>query len=449
MRMILDLFLMLPAAAPAPQEAPAPEAAPAAEEGAAPRSLLAIAEIEAERSRRLLKERINGSLRSYALARDTAADRGRSHLEAIVQSGADAVPLLLDLLRGVGSGATDASFAGPSARALSGIFDRTRSVAILKGLADIVRSGSGTVRAGVLEGLESLDHPMVIEIVGPLLSEQDPALRTQVVRVLGRQKSSAEFVGKLLRPLLAQEGAPFAETLRALLELGDRGGLEAAQGWVARTSDPLLLGESIRYLAELGGKAQLPALSDLLTRSTQNPPDSALKRAVDAVQRIGLREVDARKDAEYILLQVFKRHSSFGVRDWARWQLGPFQNSEALKSLEDQIGATIRANDRSGRGGNNADAYLSLAEYRVQFEQWDKAVEALKKAQSEDEKGLRAQSIEPLRAVALCGMDKYAAAEKILRTLTADECADLLKRHPVLERMLKDAKYRDLFPPPR
>jgi hypothetical protein len=120
------------------------------------------------------------------------------------------------------------------------------------------------------------------------------------------------------------------------------------------------------------------------------------------------------------------------VREWARWQLGPFQNDEALKSLEEDILKEIR----SGKGGssNTAELWITLAEDRLQFEQWAKAIEALKRAQTEDQ------------PVALCGQGKHPSAEQILRTMAAEDRGALLEKYPVLERMAKDAKYRDLFP---
>ncbi len=423
-------------------------ASPTAQEARPPKGLLGIAEAEANRTARVLREKILGALRTYALQHETASDRGKEQLDLIVQNGADAAPILVEVLRDIAGGTKDSAWAGPASRALAAIFDRTKNAAIMKSLADVARSGNAIVRAGVLEGLESLDHPMAIEIVAPLLQEQDAALQAQVVRVLGRQKSSSESVSRLLLPLLKQEGAPAAETLMALLQLGDRGGVEAAQTWLAKSADPALLGVAIRYLSELGGKNSLPALRGLLvTHGAQGLPDALLKRAVDAVQRIGLREVEAKKPAEELLVDVFKKHPAFAVRDWARWQLGPYQNDEALKSLEAPVLDSIK-NDRSGRGV--ADLWIELADDRLQFEQWGKAAEALNKAQAEDDKGFRIDRIEPKRAVALCGLQKFAAAEKILRGLPAEEREKLLEKHPVIERMGKDPafreKFRELFP---
>jgi hypothetical protein len=285
---------------------------------------------------------------------------------------------------------------------------------------------------------------MVIEIVRPMLKEQDAALRAQVVRVLGNQKSNAAIVGPLLKDLLKEEGAPWAEALSALLTLGDRGGIDMAQGWVAKSSDPLLLGVSIRYLGELGGKQALPVLSKLVMHGPPNLSDATLKKAIEAVQSIGLREEDAKKPAEDILVEIFKRHTSQAIKDCACWELGPFQNDEALKSLEQKVQENIKANKQSGRE-KNPDLLIELAENRLRFEQWGKAFEALNKAQSEDDKGLRAQMIEPLCAVALCGDQKLEKAKKILLTMSMDDRVELLGRYPVLEKMAKDPKYRDLF----
>jgi hypothetical protein len=420
---------------------------PPRQEGA-PKGLIGIAETEAKRTARALREKILGGLRTYGLLRDQAPDRAREQLESIVQYGAEAVPLLLDVLHGVAGGTTDAGFAGPSARALAAIHVRTGNPAILKSMAELVRSGNGAVRAGVLEGLETIDQPMVVEIVGPLLQEQDPALRNQVVRVLGRQRSSAELVSGLLIPLLKQEGVPPLEVLGALHRLGDRGGLETAQALLNKSTDPDLLNVSIRYLDSLGTKGSLPALRVLLnTHGAAHLSDPLLKKAVDAVQQIGLRDSDARKPAEEILVDVFKKHTAFAVRDHARWQLGPYQNDDALKDLEAPVQTAIK--DRRFNNSSVADLWIEIAEYRLHFEQWADAMSALNKATAEDEKGLRKQRIEPLKAVSYCGQGKYPAADKILRAMTADERYELLEKYPILEKMGKDPKYRDLFPAPK
>ena len=326
MAMILELLItLLTAALAGPQQAPAPS--PVAREGAAPKGLIGIAESEAKRTERMIRDNILGLLRKFEAARETAPDRGEHYLQQIVQYGADATPLLVDMMHGVGTGNIDAVFAGPIARALAAIFEHTKNEAILKNLAEIARQGPVALRAGVLQGLETIDHPLVIDIVTPMLNEQDPALRAQVVAVLGKQKSRAEEVGNLLRPMLKQEGAPWAETLGALQDLGDKGGLDSAQDYLAKSADPTLLAASIRYLAELGGKTSLPALKGLLTHGSPNLADALLKKAVDAVQGIGLRDSDAKKAAEDILVDVFKHHPSYGVRSLACWELGPTRTS--------------------------------------------------------------------------------------------------------------------------
>ena len=124
-----------------------------------------------------------------------------------------------------------------------------------------------------------------------------------------------------------------------------------------------------------------------------------------------------------------------------------YQNVEALKSLEDSALDQIRAGERGGR--STADLQIELAETRIQFEQWQGALDALKKADNEDQRGLRGQSIDPLRAVAYCGLGKLPQAARILRDMTADERAQLQAKYPVLEKLQKDSNYRDLFPTSR
>ena len=424
-----------------------PDNAPVANGDAAPKGLRDIAAAEARRTELLLRETLRGLLRNYAIARDSTAQRGEQYLDKIVATGADAVPILLDFLRNVGtSGGMDASFAGPIARALARVFDSDpkHNIQILQSLQQIASTGSSTVRGGVLEGMQSLDHPMVLGIVGPMLKEQDNELRVQVVRVLGKQKSSAEMAGNQLRPLLSEEGAPWAEVLNAMLALGDKRGVDFAQGSLAKSNDTTLLGVSTLYLGELGGRTAVAPLQKLVMHGPANLPDALLKKAIEAIRTIGLREDDAHQPAEAALVEIFKRHSSNVVKETARWELGPFQNEEALKSLEEGVQDNIKANVKSGRP-NNPELFLELAADRLQFEQWSKALQALDKAQQEDDKGFRTSQIEPMRAAAYCGDGKLEKSKKILLGMSMDDRIDLLGRYPVLEKMAKDPKYRDLF----
>lgn len=434
-------------AEPTPAEpaapAPATPAAPAADER--PRGLLGIAEAESQRAAVAMRERIRVMLRNFTSQRETAADRGKGFLDTVVLLGPDAVPLLLEVMREVDRGTLDAAYAGAAARALCGIFERTHAKSILASLAETVRSGGAGVQAGALEGLEQLDHAQVIEIVAPLLEVGDPALRGRAVRVLGRQQSSASLVGGLLLPLLAQQGAPWTETVQALHALGEKSALEPVQQFLAKSEDSSLLLAGVRYVADLGGRATIPALRALLLRQGTNLPETLLKQAIDSAQSIGLRETDAHSGAEELLLEVFKklRESRKPVSDYARWQLGPFGTEEALKSFEDEINDALAVNKRLGQP--NTSRYLELAEDRLQFGAWSKAIDALNRAKDEDSRRLRSGDIEELRAVALCGQGKFPAAERILQTVHPDQRQALLQRFKVLEKMAKHKDYKELF----
>src|SRR5262249_41953711 len=149
--------------------------------------------------------------------------------------------------------------------------------------------------------------------------------------------------------------------------------------------------------------------------------DTLLKVVVEAVQQIGLREIDAKRRAEEILVLCMKNHPNVNVRDRALWTLGPYQNAEALKKLEEPFLKDIDANRRSSPARSNLTNFITLAESRLQFEAWTKAIEALNKAKDEDDKQFRASWIESLRAVALCGLDKFDQARKILDKLSPEE----------------------------
>jgi hypothetical protein len=454
-------WIALAAAANAAQDAPPPVdgdrpvggTEPAVDPAEAPargksRGLLGIADAESARATKAMRERILVSMRSYAVERETRADSGEAHLRAIVLLGPDAVPLLFDILADVASGSTDAAYAGPAARAICGIFLRTGNESILEELGKVVRAGGPAVSGGVLEGLESVDHAKVVEIAAPLLAAEDVGLQARAVRVLKHQKRSVEFVAGLLRPLLERQAGPFAEVLGALQDLEDDGGVSAAQSFLATSSDPALLAAAVSYLDRMGRKASLPSLRTFLLGEKTGVPDVVLKQAIDAVAGIGMEETDARNGAEEILVDVFRRHPDLGVRDWARWQLGPFQNEDALKSLEDPLLQTIAENRKAGR--SNTDRFVRLAEYRLRFEAWSKAYDACKDAHAEDSKNLRTSYIESLRAVALCGQGKSSSAvEKILLGMSMEERGELLANFPVLKKMADDPKYRDLFPPSR
>jgi hypothetical protein len=427
-------------------DAPPAAAPPVAPD--APRGLLPVAEAEAARSTGAMKERILGMLRNFATQRDTAADRGKGFLDNVVLLGPDAVPLLLDVLRDVDKGSFDAAYAGAAARALCGIFERTKNKAILASLSEAVQASGPAVKAGALEGLETLDHPQVVDIVSPLLESKDPSLRARAVRVLGRQKGSAELVGGLLKPLLSQQGAPWADVVSALRALEDESALDLVHGMVAKSEELPLLLAGVGYVSDLGGRTSIEPLRSLLMRPGSTLPETLLKQAVDAVQAIGLRETDAHSPAEQLLVETFKklRESKKVVSDHARWQLGPYKNDEALKSLEDEIDAAIAMNRRVDQP--NTMRYLELAGDRLHFESWGRALDALKKAKEEDSRKLRTSDIDELKAVALCGQQKYSQSKALLQEIHPDRRFELLQTYPVLQKMAKDPNYKDLFPAP-
>ncbi len=429
------------------QKPPAPAAPAPPRDETGPRGFLPIAEAESARASKAMREKILGLLRSFAQNHDNAPDKGIGFLVNIVQLGADAVPLLFEVFGEVDHGTFDAAYASAAARVLVGIFDRTNRAPILKGLADVVRTGGPAVKAGVLDGLELLDHAMVVEIAEPLVESGEPSLRAHAALVLGRQKSNAEAVGNLLRPLLQQQGAPLPELIQALRQLGDRPTLETVHGFLAsKSEDPLLLLECVRYASDIGGRTSIPPLRSLLLRLPSTLPEPLLRQAINAVQAIGLRESDSKSGCQELLLETHKKlHDSRPpVADHARWQLGPFGNEEALTSLEDEIEKVITINKTLKQ--SNLSRYIELSTDRLHFLAWSRALDALKKAEAADTRKLQTSDIEGFRGVAYCGQDRLSQAENSLRDVHPATRLELLKRYPVLEKMAKDPKYRYLFP---
>jgi len=266
------------------------------------------------------------------------------------------------------------------------------------------------------------------------------------VRALGKQKSHAAEVAKLLRAHLQTDKRVWIEALRALYGLGDKSSVDLAQSVLATSQDAHLVAVALRTVADFGGKAALSPLEPLLDANRPSSfDDTLLKVVVDAVAKIGLREIDAKRRAEEILANCMKLHTNVNVREHALWALGPYQNADALKKLEEPILKDVDANRRSNPARSNLNNYVQLAESRLQFESWTKAIDALKKAREEDDKQFRATYIEELTSVALCGLDKFDQSRKILEKLSPEERVKLLGLYPVLEKMAKDPKYRDLF----
>jgi HEAT repeat protein len=430
-----------PATAPAKSEDAAP-----ANEGTKSGGLLGIAEKEAARSAKVLRDRILAALRKWTLKHDLEADRGKEILDSVVNCGPDAVPVLLSFVRAAVAGQGETAVVLPASRALAGLFERTKNAQILHDLLEAVKDAPAPIRVDVLAALETLDQKSVFDFASPLIGDDNVAVRTGAVRALGRQKSHAAEVTRLLRAHLQTDKAVWIESLRALRELNDKTSVDLAQSVLVSSQDPLLVAVALRTVAEYGGKAALPGLESLLDHPS-NFDDTLLKVVVDAVQQIGLREIDAKRRAEEILVACMKNHPNVNVRDRALWQLGPFQNAEALKKLEEPMTKDIDANRRSSPPRSNLTNYVSLAEWRLRFEAWTKSIEALNKAKDEDDKQFRASWIESLRAVALCGLDKLDQAKKILEKLSIEERLQLLNSYPVLEKMAKDPKYRELFNP--
>ena len=441
---LLFAFARQTPAAPAP--APAQAGAPSAKVDPAPeKGLLAIAEHEAERSSKMLRDRILGSLRQWVLQHELAADRGKSLIDSIVSSGPDAAPVLLGFVETAAAGKGDASIVQPAARALVGLAAKTQNGKLLKSLADATKGAPASIRTDVLAAFETTDDEVVVAYAAPMLDDETPTVVNAAVRALGQQKSRAAEVAKLLRPQFQKEKGPKVELLRALFALGDKPSVDLALSVLGGSQEAPLVTIALKFASTYGGKSALGPLEALLGACRASAFDDALLRlAVDAVQSIGLREVDSRSRAQEILLTCMNKHPSPSVRDQACWQLGPFVNEAALKRLEDPVLKDIALNSKQTPSRSNASNYVNLAEYRLRFEQWSSAIEALNKAKLEDDKGFRAKNIESLRAVALCGQDKLPAAKKILDTLTPEERANLLNTYPVLEKLQQ--KYRDLFP---
>ena len=442
----LLLLPLLAAALPAQDAPPATPTEPPRAASEAPRGLLAVAEAESARSARALRDSIRVKLRSFAQSQDTAADRGKGVLDSVVILGPDAVPLLLEVLRDVDRGALDASFAGAAARALCGIYERTKNREILAALEKAVQESGPAVRHGALDGLAQLDDSHVVDIAVPLLAGGDPLLVARAVRVLGRQQASAESVGAQLRPLLTQQGAPLAEVVAALDSLSDLEALDAVHGMAAKADDPGLLLACVRYLAHHGTRASVPPLGKLLLRPEGALSEVLLKQCVDAVQTVGLRHSDAQAGAIDLLLETWRklRTSKLEVANHARLQLAPFKNEEALRSLEDEVETAIATNKKMKQ--SNVGRYIELARYRLRFEAWGKALSALDKATDEDTRRNRIDEIKELRAVALYGQGKPTGAEAILHEVPIERRLALLQEYPVLQKMAREARFKDLFP---
>jgi HEAT repeat protein len=430
------LLLALPRQTPSPSE----KGDPPADKG-----LLGIAEREAARSAKLLQDRTRDLLRQWVMQHQLAADRGKSFIDAVVNSGPDAAPLLLGFVNVAAAGQGDASIVQPAARALVGLAAKTQNQKLLKSLADATKGAPASIRADVLAALESIDDEIVVAYASPMLDDETPNVVTAAIRALGQQKSRAAEVAKLLRPQFQKEKGSPVELLKALYILGDRPSVDLALGALGGSQDPQLVTISLQFAATYGGKNALGPLEALLgPNRASNLDDALLRLAVDAVQTIGLREIDSKSRAQEILVSCMNKHPSPSVRDRACWQLGPYLNDAALKRLEEPVLKDIAANSKATPSRPNTSNYINLAEYRLRFESWSKAIEALNKAHDDDEKGFHAREIDKLRAVALCGQDKLPAAKKILETLTAEERAGLFSSYPVLEKLLQ--KYRDLFP---
>src|SRR5262245_1077674 len=127
---LLALARQTPASAPAPAPAPAEKGDPPTEKG-----LLAIAEREASRSAKVLRDRILAGLRQWVEKHEIAADRGKGLIDSIVNNGPDAVPVLLGFVNVAAAGQGDASIVQPAARALVGLAAKSQNGKLLKSLA--------------------------------------------------------------------------------------------------------------------------------------------------------------------------------------------------------------------------------------------------------------------------------------------------------------------------
>src|SRR5262249_39191843 len=140
-----------PAPTTAPNDPSAKVDGPApANEGTNGSGLLGIAEKEAARSAKALRDRVLASLRNWTLKHDLEADRGREILASVVNCGPDAVPVLLAFVKAAVAGQGEAAIVQPAAHALAGLFDRTKNAQILHDLCEAVKDGAAPLRVDVL-----------------------------------------------------------------------------------------------------------------------------------------------------------------------------------------------------------------------------------------------------------------------------------------------------------
>jgi len=182
-----------PAAAPSdPAAKPEGEAPP--DQGTKPGGLLGIAEREAARSAKVLRDRILASLRNWTQKHDLEADRGREILLSVVNCGPDAVPVLLSFVRAAVAAKGEAAIVQPAARALAGLFDRTKNPQILHDLTEAVKDAPAPIRVDVLIALESIDHKIVYDFACPQLGDESVSVRGAAVRALaGRLAAKPEI----------------------------------------------------------------------------------------------------------------------------------------------------------------------------------------------------------------------------------------------------------------
>ncbi len=404
----------------------------------APWDLLSIAERETLRATNRLRDELGKQLESIAYL-DPESRSVRETLEDLAQEGAPLVPLLFEKLDAIEGGLKERRAAKHSAQILMRVFEKNQDLNILRQLQQRLAVDNLVLRTTILQGLQGVSHKLIVEMVRPFLGGPERPLSQLSIRILRHQTSQSAVAA--LRPLL-ESGQDADMVIGALLALGDEQSSAGVAVILANTKSPAEQRAAIDYLQLHGSCEAVDALREMLLGKRAYSAFGTLETdAATALWHIGVTQPECADSVEQHLVALWNKAPLPGVRDHARFLLGPFENEAAYESFRKDY----QRDTKDRRQRSNPLIHLGFARIQLQFHKFSEALTTLKRVQQFDEGKDLGLRIAELQGLAYCGLQQWDRAEKALEKSGAMYDPELPHKYPFLTRVWEESRCKDWF----
>lgn len=195
------------------------------------------------------------------------------------------------------------------------------------------------IRSSALDALRCIEHPQTITVAKQVAeTEQDYALRTPALRVVGKKLGEAS-IPWLTGFLKSSDAVVAAAAAKQLASLGDARGYEIALSILKSTSTTGSLSHLVNAqtaalgaLFALAKPASLPALEEFVAQDIKANRFSRME-AIATIEHIKLQQVPPEKRLP--LLSDALRSERHEVRDWAAQELSGLGDELEVRQLLD------------------------------------------------------------------------------------------------------------------